>query len=160
GLGRLHLSGIAGGIREDGHANDPGNDLFQQLQPLSGQLAGKVRQPCDISAGPRETRDQPGPYGVRVDWHDDRYRAGGTLGRLHGAYPGDNDVHLEANEVGGESRESFVSSLRPAVLNADVSSLVVAEITQTLPERFDQGVGRRAGAEDADPVHLPRLRLG
>src|SRR6185295_11051592 len=65
--------------------------------------------------------------------------------------------HVESNEVGRETWEPFVSSLGPSVLDADISPLVVAELAKALAERFDEGIGRRAGAKDADAGGLPRL---
>ena len=83
------------------------------------------------------------------------------LGRLHGPYARDNNVHREANQIGGEVREPFVSSLCPSVFDANVAPFVVAEFTKALPKRVEEGIRRRAGTKDPDARDLPRrLRVG
>ena len=78
--------------------------------------------------------------------------------------PRHDDVDLEPDQLGRESGEPLVLSLRPSVLDHDVLALDVAELAQPSPERLDEMLGRHGrgrGHEEADPIDLPRLlRLG
>jgi hypothetical protein len=80
----------------------------------------------------------------------------------HGCLAGrDDDVHLEADQLGGETWEPFVSSLRPPVLDADVTPFDIAKLAESPLERFDKGVGRRAPVQQTDAGDLTcLLRLG
>src|SRR5205823_2167980 len=62
--GVLQLVPIACGglvlwIPECHHAGELGNDLLEQLQPLSAQFRGDLVQPRDVAAGPRDTLSEP-----------------------------------------------------------------------------------------------------
>jgi hypothetical protein len=63
----------------------------------------------------------------------------------NGSSGNDDDVNLEANEIGCEVREAIGSTLRIAVLDADVLSLDPSEVAETEPECLvpERGIGRR-----------------
>jgi hypothetical protein len=78
----------------------------------------------------------------------------------HGCCARNDDVHLEAYQVGGEARKALISSLRPPVLDTDISPLGVAKLVKALPERLDEGIGWRTWTKDPNARDLPRrLRL-
>jgi hypothetical protein len=57
----------------------------------------------------------------------------------------DDDVNLETDEIGCEAREAIASTLRMAVLDADVLALDPSEVAQTEPECLvpERAIGRR-----------------
>src|SRR6266849_3930009 len=114
---------------------------------LSMRLVILGCEPGGIPARSGEARDETEPYGVGDDRHDDRDCGRRLLGG-HGCLAArDDDVHLQADQVGGEAWDPFVSSLRPPVLDADVLPFDVAKLAEPLLERFDKWVGRRTAAE-------------
>jgi hypothetical protein len=58
-------------------------------------------------------------------------------------------------------RKTFVFPPGPSELDDEVLALDVAEIAKPSPKRFHltRIARRRGGAEEGDPLHLPRLRL-
>jgi len=80
------------------------------------------------------------------------------------------DVHVETNELGGESGKPFVISLRPPGLYLDRLTFQVAELAQTVAKGGEQDgqvagiaacVRGRGWREDTDPGHFRRrLRVG
>ena len=150
GLGRSQLAlAVARGMPEDSDARDPGDGLFQEFHPLPAQVLREGRQPRDVPAWSGEARDETGPHRVARERHDDGDCGGGLLAPQRPVSACDDDVHLEANQVGGQAWEPFGSSLRPSVFDAEVPPLDVAELAKPLPERLERG---DAGGE-------PRLRL-
>jgi hypothetical protein len=90
---------------------------------------------------------------------DDRDRAGRQLGCLRsGRGPGNDDVHLQANELGGERRQPFRPPLREPVLDRDGLTFHIAQFAQPLPEGLEvrHGGGGVRHREETDPVHLRR----
>jgi len=85
----------------------------------------------------------------------------GGLGRWRGA--SDDDVDLEANQLGREGGESFGSSLRISALDDEVLALDVPQFPQPLeesrPGTRDPRIGRLERPEQADAKHLRRLLL-
>ena len=144
-------------IRQDGHTRDPGQDLLQEFHPLAGQFRTQVCQAGDVSAWPREARHEPALDGIAYDRHHDGDCGCGLARRLDRRPGGDDNVHLEADQLGCEGGEPFGSSLRPAVLDADVSPLDVTELVQALPEWLGEGIGRRTDAQETDAGYFYRL---
>ncbi len=146
-------------VKKDGHARDLRERLLHQFEPFPRQLVILRREPGGIPARSGEARDETEPYGVRDDWHD--YRdCGRRLPGSHGALAARNDdVNLETNQVGSEAWESVVSSVRPPVLDDNVSPFDIAKLAESLLERFHEGGrGRRQHADAGDFPCL--LRLG
>ena len=75
-----------------------------------------------------------------------------------------NDVHLEANQISREGRVSVVIALGPSGLDGDVPTFDVAQLAETLAERFEAAQSYRVGGIAriyvTHPGYLPRLRLG
>jgi hypothetical protein len=62
--------------------------------------------------------------------HDDRDRAGGLLrGTDRGASDGQDDIHLESDQLGREVGQSLDLSLGIALLDDEVLPLDVAQLT-------------------------------
>jgi hypothetical protein len=70
----------------------------------------------------------------------------------------DDDVNLETDEIGGEVWEAIGSTLRIAVLDADVLSLNPSEVAESEPECLVQGrgIGRRVLREQSNPADFYR----
>ena len=79
------------------------------------------------AAWSRQTCDEAGSDCVvrhREYGRDDRRR---LLHRGHCGSPGDNDIDLEADELGSNFGETLRASFRPAILNRDGATLAPAE---------------------------------
>ena len=112
----------AGALRvgQDRDARELRDGDPEQLELLSGQVRGDVRQAGRIPARPRERRRKPGGHRVANQDEDDRDGRGDGLHGLRGDASTDHeDIDLEADELGGELRypveEAFrqVRHLRP-----------------------------------------------
>jgi hypothetical protein len=116
------------------------------------QFRGVVAHSGDVPARPCETRDESGPDRVGHGREHDGDRRGGPFRRERPrGCEGDDDVHPQFDEVGGESRETFVAPFGPAQLQGHVLAFDVPELGEPLPQRRD--VRARPGAENAE---LPR----
>jgi hypothetical protein len=89
------------------------------------------------------------------------------LRRLLGSKPsrsicGHDDVHRDADDLGGEFRKALSLAAAPPPFNDDVLPFDVAEITQPLSERVGAGGGLWRGSRDERDPRDPsgRLRLG
>src|SRR5262245_31271387 len=71
----------------------------------------------------------------------------------------EDQVHIGANQFGGQFRKSLVVPLRPAVLDGDVRTLDITGVAQTQADSpKPRGKRRwRCHAEESDPRHLARL---
>jgi hypothetical protein len=77
-------------------------------------------------------------------------------------------IHVEPHEFAEEVGQALCLPLGGAPLDHDVLALHVSQLMQAFQERTKNGTsrlwpghvgGRRSSEEDADPPHLPRLRL-
>jgi hypothetical protein len=103
----------------------------------------------------------PGPSGG-VSATLDEARRGDSLNCPHHRFAVagcDENGYLPADEVGRESRQSIVLSIRPPVLDRDVSSFHIALFIQSPAKRWQHvGIGFGiAGAEPADHRHRALL---
>ena len=115
-------------------------------------------QPRDVAAGPRQALNQPTRNRVTRSRHNDRDCPGSVFGSQSiGSKGSDDDVNLETDEIGCEVREAIASTLRIAVLDADVLSLDPSEVAETLPECLvpERGSGRREWREKSYPRDFP-----
>jgi hypothetical protein len=150
-------------VLENGYPGDLRGDLFEQLQLLSHHLRGDAGQPGDVAAGAGKAGDEALGNRVACYGEDDWDRVGRLLGCARvGRRRGDDDVHLQADELGGERRQPFRSALCKPVLDCDVLAFHIAQLAQPLPEGLEltRESGERAGREETDPGDLRRrLRL-
>src|SRR4029450_12023613 len=106
---------------------------------LPGSSSFWVANP--VAFPPGRAHDKGERYRVGDDRHHDGDRGRRLLGSQGGLAGRDDDVHLEADQLGGEVWEPFDSSLRPPVLDGYVSPFDIAELAESLLERFDKGIG-------------------
>jgi hypothetical protein len=99
--------------------------------------------------------------GITASLKNNGYGCGGRLCGKRGDRSDCNYyVHLPANKVGCQFRQSVVSTLRPSVFDRDVSTFNIAGFTQPLPDECDPrriGIGRGAN-EQPNYRNLPLLR--
>ena len=89
-----------GRVPEHGDASDSGHRFLEQLQPLAVKLGADDRQPRDVAARAARGWRRARSHGVAASGHHDRDRRGRLLGRrTRGRAGGDDDVHLEADEL-------------------------------------------------------------
>src|SRR5262249_62180831 len=71
----------------------------------------------------------------------------------------EDQVHIGANQLGGQFGKSLVVPLRPAVLDGDVRTLDVTEVAQTQADSLKPRGKRRwrCHAEESDPRCFARL---
>ena len=103
----IECRGFALRIPKHGHAGELGNHFLEQLQPLSGQLWGNLRQARDVAAGPRQTLNQAQRTGSPAD----AMTIGIAFDLLNSTGRVDthdkNDVNLETEELGCEVSEAI-----------------------------------------------------
>src|SRR5262249_26323518 len=146
------------GVEEDGDARQSGNHLLQQLQPLRLKLGRAQGAPRDVRAWTCQIRHYATVDGVADGPHDNGYRRGGLLRGEHGFGPqSKNDVHIEADEVVRQVGKSLVVSLSVAVLEANVLTLDISEIIESLSKRFDRRP--RLDRQDTDRDYFPSRLL-
>src|SRR6266404_5989994 len=135
-----------------------GDYLFQQLQPLRLKLGRAQGAPCDVRARTCQIRHYATADGVADGHHDNGYRRGGLLRGEHGVGPpSKNDVHIEADEVIRQLGKSLVVSLGVAVLEANVLTLDIPEIIESLSKRVDGRPG--LDRQDTDRGYFPSRPL-
>ena len=123
-------------------------------------------QPCEVPARVCEALDEPLTYRVAGDRHDDGDRRGRLLERAQRRPGGDNHIHLETDQLGGQTGEALRPALAPARFGHEMLSVHVAELAQSVQERVqtrggpglgpDQVGCRATTAEDPDPIDLAR----
>src|SRR5262245_2429339 len=71
----------------------------------------------------------------------------------------EDQVHIGANQLGGQFGKSLVVPLRPAVLDGDVRTLDITEVAQTQADSLKPRGKRRwrCQAEESDPRHFAWL---
>jgi hypothetical protein len=79
--------------------------------------------------------------------------------RVAGCPGGHDHRDLQGEQLPNEGREAIILSLRPPILDQDVSALDIPEVAQPLAERPDEISleGRRGVSEEPYPVHVARL---
>src|SRR4030095_13293815 len=93
---------------------------------------------------------------IRINQHDN----GNRLGRLLGCADcweswGDKDIDLELHECTYKAVDTVPLSLSVAILNQDVFSLNITEISETLAECVDERIGS-GGVASFRQISYPR----
>jgi hypothetical protein len=86
----------------------------------------------------RKAGDEPAPYGIGNERHDDRDRPSRLLGGL-GTWPTphDDDVHLRTDQVGRKGGEPIIFALGPSGLDGDVLTVHISQLAQALAEGLE-----------------------
>ncbi len=152
----------AGGISHVNHDRQPaqtGHDLAQQCEPLAGKIGRLKGQSGDVTARSRQTCDQAHANRIVHQCEDDGHCRRRLLCGERRVSAGDNDVHLEPRQLGGQLRRALGASLRPAILDRDGAPVGPAEFVQPLHEsrspRCPGGGG--SGPQITDGRELRRL---
>jgi hypothetical protein len=105
-----------------------------------------LTSPVALPPGTREARDQADADHVADSGKHDRNGRRGFLGRDRGrrAGRGEDEVHLQARQLGGEINETVGVAVRPSVDEADVLVLDVVQLAKRLAKRLE---GRRGGLQ-------------
>jgi len=140
---------------QDGYPRHPRQCLLKNLQPFLAEVYGNGAYPCDIPAGARQVGGESLCNGITAS-HDDGDGIGGLLRCPSGSATVCKDhFNLKTDQLCGEIGEPL-ELLCPTILDDEVLSLDVAEVTQLLAK----GLGERTGASPrrdvADPVDLGR----
>jgi hypothetical protein len=150
----------AGRIPENGDVRDAGDDLPEQFETLRIDFRRDRGQPGDVPAGMAERRNDARSYGIADRGHDQGHRSCRLLDGESGGCPGGHDHRdLQGEQLRNQGREAIILSVRPPILDHDVSALDVPVVAQPLAELPDEiGLeGHRGVSEEPDPVHVPRL---
>ena len=116
-------------VPEGGHPGRARDQLFEEGQPLGGQLARYRGHPRDVSAGPRQARREPELDGVGTGRGHDGNDAGRLLGRERcGVARGHQDVDLGGDELGGQALERGHLSVSPPRVKDDVLAFDVPQL--------------------------------
>jgi len=115
------------------HASDLGDDLPEQLQPLSGELVREQRDARDVAARPGEARHEPIPDGIGNSDHHDRDRLTQVPRRDDRLCARRRDhVDVRRQEFGREVRQPIFSAFGPSPHKYDVLPLHVSKIGEPL----------------------------
>src|SRR5262249_51512522 len=150
------------GIMQRSDAREPWDDVAQHLKPFRAQFRGENGHAGDVAAGPRETSDESCANDVVAD-RDYRYRSCrllGDAGRQISA--GENGIHFQPHQFGGELGKLLRTSLPIAQLDRDVLAFDQTRCAQSLPKRFHPGEYRRrvGRPQQADRGHATLLSAG
>jgi hypothetical protein len=133
--------------------------FLEYLQRLRGEVGEQTGQPCDVAAGPRQTRHVPDADGVGMDGEHDGDCLGHLSDGLHlGRRHREDGVDIHSDQFGREFRQ-LIDPFCPPELNDNALALDVAEIAQARPQRLDSVSVSRSGTEtqEPDPRNLRRL---
>src|SRR5215469_15422689 len=104
------------------------NGRYQNFHLLACELAGQKAHPGEVPARPRQRRDEAVANGIADPGEDDRYRRGRALSRpCRSCAYDDDDVRLNANQVGGKARQDLVFPLGVTMLEGEVLAFDPAE---------------------------------
>src|SRR4030095_7159755 len=117
------------------------------------------RDPGHVAAGPGVARHELLLYRERDVGEDHRDGRGGPARRAGRLRPrGADHVHLEVDELTGETRQLLRATVGPARLDREVPAFLVAKSAQPLAERVEIRAARfLAGRrKPADPIRARR----
>jgi len=152
---------------ENGDASGRRNGRVQEFEAFGAEVSLKQGHPRDVAAGSRAALNQSLAHGIGAARQDNGDRGGNRLGYLWQPITGSHDhVGFEADQFGDNVAESLEPPLGRPALQDEVLPFHIAEGTQALHERSDEGADglgsndlRDRGREqdEADAVDLPRL---
>src|SRR5207253_552568 len=146
-----------GRIGENGDAARRRQHVADELDAFAGQFRGDARNSGDVAARPRKAGDEPGADWISRVRHDDGDFVRGLLCRLSGGgEPGDDDVDLETDQLGGQLRKPVELSVRRSKLVTNVLPFDIPEIAHALPKLAPKL--SRVGIADDQGTHDSNLR--
>jgi hypothetical protein len=113
-------------VPDNSDTAESGNNFLKKLEPLRSDLREEEGRPREVAARASEIGNEADR--IASDRHNDGYRRGRLLRRTarRCAFR-DDDVHLEADQVGREDREPVVVPVRISVLDGDVLALDIPQ---------------------------------
>src|SRR5262249_31152621 len=146
-------------VPEDGKSRELGYDLPEQLETLGVEVVRDARHSCDVAAGTREARREPGSDGIVPRGCDDRDDAGGYgCGPGRDAAPRDDDADVQLRQCSGHCGESVDIAGGIACLEHNGPAFDVAEVTELLLEGSPP-FHPLTGIEQANDARLRRLSV-
>jgi hypothetical protein len=141
---QLRLEGRLSRIEKHGDQRTGRDDLAQQPEPLCSEHLDQGGDPGDITAGPVVARHQADLHRVLAAREDDGDCCRGGLGRQRGRRAAGAD-HRDpgTHKIVRQRRQSIVLTLRPKVLDADISVLDIAGFIQAAAEGGNEMSARR-----------------
>jgi hypothetical protein len=114
-----------------------GDEFADKLETLCSQIGRHDGKAGEIPPRSRKTGDQPRAYGIRNSSHDNGDRGRRPLDDTHRRRLSRDDyIDLQTHKLVGlpfEQREVLVG---PTILDEQIVTVPVAQLTQTLNERF------------------------
>ena len=141
------------------------HDVFEKLEPFRDQVGVRVGQARGVATGARKTGHESSADGIGLAHEHDGNRARDFLGRERAAGRcRDENIHLEAEELGRECGQPVDVPRRISQLDDDVLTLDIAKRPKPIPKGREPAPGlvelARREREIPDPPGLSRLRVG
>ena len=148
-------------IPEERDLGDFRCSLPKKLKTLGRECVLQQRNAGRVAAGSTETRYETELFRIGAA---DEYERDCLIKSLcnRGDVPADRQDHvgLESDQLGRQARKPVHPTLRIAIYDSDISSLDIAKVTQTMPDRCHLGITLRiAVKKDAELRDMLRLRL-
>ena len=119
------------------------NQLAQQLQSLRPQIRKLVVHACYIATWPVEADDEASLNRVNASAENDWNCCGGGFGRKRCLIAAGSGYYSYAptNQIGGQLRQLIQCIVRPSVLDDNVLTFKITDLSQNLCGRRLGGVG-------------------
>jgi hypothetical protein len=105
-----------------------------------------------------QARNESRLYRIGTHPHDNRDRTARFLGSNdRGGSSRDDDIDLKADELSHRVRDSVGLHVTRAGFQNQIFSFDVAQLSQSLPESFNESLFRGSGLENSDAVNPSRL---
>jgi hypothetical protein len=129
--------------------------FLQQLQALTAELRRDAGQAGDVATRPRQALDEPYSHCVATRPHHDRDHRSRLLGGERGLRSErDDDVDVEADELGCERGKPLRPALGVSVFDEEVLSLDVAKLVEPETESVETRVPAASCEELTDSPYL------
>src|SRR5262245_19047444 len=148
------------GVSHDRQTAKTRNNFAQEVKALVGDIGFLERKSGDVTARPRQTRDQAAADGVSRHSKNDRDHGCRLLSRRNGGSSiGDDNVDVEPNELRRKFGIALAAALRIPIFNRKIATFDPAELAQPLHKSSDPLTfgRRRGGPQVTDSRQLPRL---
>src|SRR5262249_32485251 len=117
---------------------EAGNNLAQEFEALVSKIDLLERQPGDVAAGSRQTRDEVATDRVSRHGKNDRDERCCLLCRNDGrGSRGDDNIDVEPNELGRKFGKALAASLRIPGFDRNIATFDPTEFAQPLHKSGD-----------------------